>query len=97
MAEMTVGQEHIRGLLPPGPIWEPVEGGDFDRLLLGLGENIDDFREFLRNLEMARDGEGKLTDIELAHVDGTRRSELVRVILRFTPRHAWAGLRIAFV
>lgn len=45
----------LSALLPPGSIWEPSDGGDFDLLLNGIGDNLEEIREFLAALAYVRE------------------------------------------
>jgi len=45
----------IDALLPPGPLWVPKPGGDFDNLLTGQATNYEDVKQFLGELADIRD------------------------------------------
>jgi hypothetical protein len=75
--------------LPPGAIWRPKVGGDFDRLLAGMGENAQEVYEFLETLASIRDPRqttilsdlekeyGLLTNLGLTEAD--RREQLAGI------------------
>ncbi len=50
----NVSKRTLETLLPPGPIWEPKQGGDFDLLLDAIAEGHEDAAEFLANLANIR-------------------------------------------
>ena len=45
MSDLT--RAMLNDLLPPGPIWEPEEDGDFDLLLDAIADNYEEVRLFL--------------------------------------------------
>ena len=46
--------------------------------------------------DATRDGNGALTDIDLATVPAIQENEFKRLILKFKPIHSWAGLIVEF-
>lgn len=40
--------------------------------------------------------DGRITDLDLAHVESAARDRCLRLILKFKPLHSWAVLRIAW-
>lgn len=49
-----IGRAMIDDLLPPGPLWEPEDVGDFDHLLDGMADNIEAVIIFLSTLSDIR-------------------------------------------
>ena len=47
--------------------------------------------------DATRDGNGELTEIQLADVPLSQESEFKRLILKYKPIHSWAGLIIDFI
>jgi hypothetical protein len=52
---MSNFRDVIQALLPDGVIWNPVEGGFFDKLLKGIGDNTKSVYENLKQLAFVRD------------------------------------------
>lgn len=52
---MSTDRQHIDALLPSGPIWKPVEGGDLDNLLDGMADISRTDREYSLELQFIRD------------------------------------------
>jgi hypothetical protein len=72
----------FEALLPQGAIWRPREGGDFDRLLDGIGENAQYVYEYIAALAVLRDPSATtmLADLEREYgiLASTAVSEAVR-------------------
>lgn len=66
MPETTLIKSIILSLLPPGPLWEPEEGGDYDLFLDGYSESYESFRVLAESLAYIRDPQKTpiLSDLE---------------------------------
>lgn len=82
MSDTPVARQHIDALLPPGPIWEPVDDGDFDKFLDAFAANTEDAFDFAVALRNARDPDKTpyLSDLEREYgiVPQTNQTEAQR-------------------
>lgn len=62
----TIMRTTLDALLPPGAIWVPKEGGDFDLLLEGIADNLELVRKDLSDLAVLRNPQKTtiLSDLE---------------------------------
>jgi hypothetical protein len=73
----------FEALLPPGAIWRPREGGDFDHLLDGMGDGAQTVYEFIDAIARTRDPRETtiLSDLEKEY-GITPNSELTEAVRR---------------
>lgn len=79
---MQLCRRVIEALLPPGSLWVPEDGGDFDKLLDGMADNAEATRVFVRQVAKIRSPKETpvLDDLEreFGIVPDTGLSEAVR-------------------
>ena len=82
MSDPTPARMHVNALLPPGPIWEPVDDGNFDKFLDAFAANTEDAFDFAVSLRNARDPDKTpyLSDLEREYgiVPQTNQTEAQR-------------------
>ena len=85
----SVSRAFLDSILPPGSLWIPAEDEDFDKLLDGIAENMEEAKAYLAKLAKVRDPKftdvlsdlerefGIVTDTTILEAD--RRTELAAV------------------